>query len=196
MYLYSPEFVSLTGTKMLLRDTEYDMLPQIRHQNTIRSAETWIVENRSIKSSAAVNIMAGLTEILVSPFCSNYCRTRILYLLGSISLKRARRSGALKNLWHEATECNSPRKKCDAAADSEEAREYFTESLLLLGSDCTILMRNIQRSLALVTGTGKSEKVEHLSSCHLINASIGRGTRRRISSFLRDQTFSTGEESA
>jgi Peptidase family C50 len=134
-------------------------------------------------------IESDLKGILLLPSLSTCARARVLYLLGLLPFTRLKRNGYFKMI-RDKIERLSPESYA-VKRDAEMARHFFSQSLSLLGTDCTTISRNCKRHLALL----------HCSSddCHsivlstlLINSSVGNFQGRQIlRSRLQESTLCT-----
>ena len=143
----------------------------------------FLVSRMADDYSISESDMVFLRETAESSSLSNASRARAFYLLGVITLKRARFLGHLEKAW------NSDNKEEEELLLN--AQSHFKASLELLGNSCDVLTRDAMRCLALVSG-----QVNELSPflCLLINASIGRTARRAVAKALTNAKSSAANQ--
>jgi Peptidase family C50 len=168
-YILSPEVSSIFDIASSVAGQSNQPLLQLQYDVKLRDAAI-VLSDDDREGSRAAAAMDCLNEIVESSSCSNLCRAWSFYLLGSLALKKARKSGDLHTLWYGARFQSHQRNSDSSLAD---AQSFFRQALLLLGSACDILKRNVQRCLALTTGPGTVDDVKDVDSCRLINASVG-----------------------
>lgn len=171
-YIVSPEVHSLVGTISSLCGQISEPLHQLQYDAKLRDAAIVLSDYQCEGSRAEATALDWLHEVVESSSCSNLSRAWSYYLLGSTALKEARKSGDLQRLWDDSLD----QQRCTVSSLSA-AQRFFGEALILLGSACDILKRNVERCLALVTGPGTTDNDKNLDSFCLINSSVGGAVR-------------------
>ena len=123
------------------------------------------------------------------------------YYLGKIEMTCAKDKGSLISLWEGHSDTvlanNCLRQRSGVCPEREScehlsaAREYFLASLAHIRYATDVLMRNILRSLALVTGPENGASITGVSSCALILTSIGSVARQQVLHGISEHKAST-----
>ena len=167
--------------------TPCEIVPQLEYDIMLRDAMCSIAENLSKRCCSQEPAIEKLNKIIAATCCSALCKAWSFFLLGSLALNDARNSDELFDLW----ECRSLRGSVGKSI--ADARTYFGEALRRLGSSCCSFKRNVQRSLALVSGP-EFIKDSFCSASLLINASVGSGTRKSVARALISAGDSVNED--
>lgn len=188
-YSLSPEVARLFDTVSSFAGESDHPLLQIQYDAKLRDAALLISGSNSEASGSEAAAMGWLHEIVQTRSSSNLCRAWSYYLLGSVALKKARDRGDLHRLWDAELGHTS------STPYIVDARISFSKALLLLGSSCDILKRNVQRCQALVTGPGIETNTDGTETFRLINASVGSSVRMQMMRSMRgsDERELSGE---
>jgi Peptidase family C50 len=179
-YSLSPNVVKLLQNVCSFAESTEQPYLQLQYDAKLRDAANVLSSVHNELDEAFNAAIGWLQDIVDSPCCSALCRAWSYYLLGSASLTLIRKTGDLHDRWS----CSSRR-----IADPlrlVDARNYFTEALLLLGSSCDTLKRNVQRCLALSVGSGSMNDDEAMDCFCLVNSSVGSSVKTQFLSFATE----------
>jgi Peptidase family C50 len=166
-YSLSPQVAGLFDTLSSFSGCGERPYFQLQYDSKLRDAANILSRDIRDRSDAHVTALSSLRGIAPYPNCSSLCRAWSYYLLGTESLKLVRKSGELFRMW------NSEKDSKISSSHFVAARKYFSDALLLLGTSCDVLKRNVLRSLALVSGPGFSNNEDAVDCFRLVNCSVG-----------------------
>lgn len=181
-FTLAPELSMLLDSFSVLSSRNSQPVFQLQYDAKLRDAVLLLADNNKRDFHANATAIDWLNNLADSLNCSNSCRAWSCFLLGHLSLEKARKSGLLQRLWDQ-TKCPPTSSVC-----LEEARKHFTRALRLLGSSSGLLKRNVQRSLALANGPGKINSIDSLATFRLINSSIGFSVRRQMMKMMESNS--------
>jgi Peptidase family C50 len=169
----TPQVSKIYDTVTLVAGCGEQPYLQLQYDAKLRDASIVLSCESSDLREASAAARGWLHDVVSAPNCDSLCRSWSYYLLGSLSLKSARRNGDLSKKWNDLEPFTN------SSQFLSEAKMYFENSLLLLGSSCDILKRNALRSRALVNGPG-SNKYEAMEFFRLISSSVGCSIKTRM----------------
>lgn len=174
---YSVHVGMPTVSRIIESCTPRQIVPQLEYDIMLRDAMCALADNPDVRCCSQAQAIEKLNAVVAATGCSALCKAWAYFLLGSSALNDARNSDELFDLW----ECRSLRG--NVGKSIADARRFLGEALRRSGSSCSIFKRNVQRSLALVSGPELLND-SFCSASLLINASVGVGTRKSVARTL------------